>query len=222
MSDPQHKLLLDIEQEYLYTAGLTGKSRPDPRVLRAMAAVPRHQFVPREARPLAYENFPLSIGYGQTISQPYIVALMTDLLAIHADDRLLEVGCGSGYQTAILACLAKEVLSLEIVEPLAVAASARLRRLGYDRVTVKVGDGYQGWPEKAPFNGIILTAAAPEVPPPLVAQLAVGGRMVLPLGPPGGPQQLLLLSKGEDGGLDQRVVLDVAFVPLTGRLGQEG
>ncbi len=218
-SDRQRQLLLDIEQEYLFTAGLTGISRPDPRVMRAMAAVPRHEFVPREESLFAYENYPLPIGYGQTISQPYIVALMTELLAIDEDDILLEVGCGSGYQAAILARLAKEVYSLEIVAPLAVAASARLKRLGYDNVTVKAGDGYQGLPAKAPFNGIILTAAAPEVPAPLVAQLAEGGRMVLPVGPAGGRQQLVVLNKGMDGQVERRVVLDVAFVPLTGQHG---
>ena len=220
-SDKQRRLLTEIEQEYLYTAGYTGRSRPDPRVLRALATVPRHEFVPAMERLFSYEDSPLPIGYGQTISQPYIVALMTDLLDIEAEDTILEVGAGSGYQAAILATMAKEVFSIEIVEPLAVAAAERLRRLGYGNVTVRNGDGYQGWPEKAPFAGIILTAAALQVPPPLVEQLAPGGRMVLPIGPPGGRQQLIVLTKDGHGRIHRRTVLDVAFVPLTGGHGAE-
>ena len=218
-SAAKRRLLAEIEQEYRATAEFTGKFEPDARVMRALAAVPRHEFVPTVERLFSYENFPLPIGYGQTISQPYIVALMTDLLEVKEDDTLLEVGTGSGYQAAILAKLAKEVFSLEIVEPLARAARQRLQRLGYDNVTVKHGDGYQGWPEKAPFNGIILTAAAPLLPAPLVAQLAPGGRMVLPLGPAHGRQQLMMFTKDAKGRLRQSIVLDVSFVPLTGEHG---
>jgi protein-L-isoaspartate(D-aspartate) O-methyltransferase len=218
--EQQRQLLADIEQDFRATAGLTGRFRPDERVMRALTLVPRHQFVPEVERLFAYENFPLPIGYGQTISQPFIVALMTDLLEIKAEDIILEVGTGSGYQAAILATLAKEVFSLEIVDPLAVVAAERLHRLGYENVTVQSGDGYQGWPDRAPFNGIILTAAALDVPPPLVSQLAPGGRMVLPIGPPGGRQRLIVLNKDVEGNLAQRTVLDVAFVPLTGRHGE--
>ena len=218
-SDKQRRLVAEIEQEYQYTAVYTGRSRPDPRVLRAMATVPRHEFVPAVEQLFSYEDCPLPIGYGQTISQPYIVALMTDLLDIEEGDTLLEIGTGSGYQAAVLATIAKEVFTVEIVEPLAVAASQRLQRLGYANVTVRHGDGYQGWPDKGPFAGIILTAAALDVPPPLIAQLAPGGRMVLPIGPPAGRQQLIVLSKSSDGSIDRRTVLDVAFVPLTGAHG---
>ncbi len=220
-SAPKRRLLAEIEQEYHATAEFTGKFEPDHRVMQALAAVPRHEFVPAVERLFSYENYPLPIGYGQTISQPYIVALMTDLLAVEADDIILEVGTGSGYQAAILSTLAKEVYSIEIVEPLATAASERLQRLGYGNVMVRHGDGYQGWPEKAPFNGIILTAAAPRLPAPLVEQLAPGGRLVLPIGPPGGRQQLYVFSKEAKGRLEPQIILDVAFVPLTGKHGME-
>ena len=214
-------LLREIEREYSFTAGYTGKSRPSPQVLDALERVPRHEFVPKREQMFAYENFPLPIGYGQTISQPYIVALMTDMLHISKTDTVLEVGTGCGYQAAILSLLAKEVYSVEIVEPLADAAGERLRELGFANVTVRHGDGYFGWQEKAPFNGIIVTATALEVPPPLLDQLAAGGRLIIPLGETVGPQQLTLFSKNADGKISHRFILDVAFVPLTGGHGAD-
>lgn len=210
------RLIEEIEREYRFTAGYTGRSRPDPRVIEAIRTVPRHEFVPEHEKIFAYENYPLPIGHGQTISQPYIVALMTDLLDITADSRVMEVGTGCGYQAAVLSVLAKEVYSIEIVEALAVATQNRLQTLGYTNVTVRHGDGYHGWPENAPFGGIIVTATSLEVPPPLITQLAKNGRLIIPLGRVGGAQQLTLISKDESGRISSRFVLDVAFVPLTG------
>ena len=188
----------------------------DERVLEAMRAVPRHLFVPEEERPQAYGDYPLPIGFGQTISQPYIVALMTELLDLKPGDRVLEVGTGSGYQAAVLASIpGVEVYSIEIIPELARSAEERLRELGY-KVTCKQGDGYYGWPEYAPFDAIIVTAAPDHIPPPLVEQLAVGGRMVIPVGPPGGYQVLWKLVKQPDGELKAYNYGGVAFVPLTG------
>ena len=198
------------------TAEWIGKERLDPRVMAAMARVPRHLFVPPELQSLAYENRPLPIGYGQTISQPYIVALMTDLLAPQPDDVAFELGTGSSYQAAVLAELVAEVYTVEIVPPLAAGATERLAALGYDNVTVRAGDGYRGWPEHAPFDIIVVTAAASHVPPPLIAQLKPGGRMVIPVGSPFLTQNLLLIEKGEDGAVISRQILPVIFVPLTG------
>ncbi|MCL6614515.1 MAG: protein-L-isoaspartate(D-aspartate) O-methyltransferase [Firmicutes bacterium] len=185
----------------------------DENVLRAMTAVPRHRFVPPEVRLFAYENTPLPIGYGQTISQPYIVALMTELLAPAKDDKILEIGTGSGYQAAILAELAREVFTLEIVEPLARRAEETLRELGYANVKVRVADGYSGWKEEAPFQGIIVTCAPDHIPPALVEQLAEGGRLVLPVGPAGGIQRLYRGIK-EKGGLRLEEHGEVVFVPF--------
>jgi protein-L-isoaspartate(D-aspartate) O-methyltransferase len=185
----------------------------DPRVLAAMAKVPREEFVPPEARIASYEDGPLPIGYGQTISQPYIVAFMTEQLRAKPTDRVLEVGTGSGYQAAILAELVSEVYSIEIVEPLAKGAETTLQRLGYKNVQVKVGDGYQGWPEEAPFDAIIVTCAPDKVPQPLVDQLKDGGRMVIPVGDRFA-QQLYLLEK-KNGQLKQSATLPVRFVPMT-------
>lgn len=210
------RLIEEIEREFHFTAGFTGRVRPNPKVVEAMIQVPRHEFVPDHEKYLAYENYPLPIGHGQTISQPYIVALMTDLLDLDGEDEVLEVGTGCGYQSAILSRLAREVYSIEIVEPLAMEAGTRLRDLGYTNVSVRHGDGYHGWPEQAPFNGIIVTATAEEVPPPLIAQLAGNGKLIIPLGRSGGPQQLTLVSKDEKGKVNRSFVLDVAFVPLTG------
>jgi len=210
------RLLNDIERDYRFTAGYTGKARPDQRVMDALEQVQRHAFISEKELPFAYENFPLPIGYGQTISQPFIVALMTDMLHIEQNDVVLEVGTGCGYQTAVLSLLAKEVYSMEIIAPLADSATERLRELGYRNVTVRRGDGYFGWPEMAPFDKIIVTATADAVPPPLLEQLAAGGRMIIPLGESGGPQQLTLFSKNPAGKISHRFVLDVAFVPLTG------
>lgn len=188
----------------------------DKNVLTALAAVPRHEFVPEFAKPLAYENRPLPIGFGQTISQPYIVALMTDLLKVDHDDRVLEVGTGSGYQAAILAELVSEVYTIEIIEPLAVQARERLKRIGYKNITVRAGDGYYGWEDKAPFDAIVVTAAGTHIPPPLIRQLKNGGRMAIPVGSRFLIQQLLLVEKSSHGKVKTRQIIPVRFVPLTG------
>jgi protein-L-isoaspartate(D-aspartate) O-methyltransferase len=189
----------------------------DEDVLSAMRAVPRHLFVPENEQDYAYGDHPLPIGYGQTISQPYIVALMTELLELRQGDRVLEVGTGSGYQAAILAEIPGiEVYTIEIVPELAESARERLEELGYTNVHCRQGDGYYGWLEHAPFDAIIVTAAPDHMPPPLVDQLAVGGRMVVPVGPPGGYQTLWKLVKQPDGGVKNYNMGGVAFVPLTG------
>jgi protein-L-isoaspartate(D-aspartate) O-methyltransferase len=211
-------MLRDIADEIAFTRAEIGRAAFDPRVLAALAEVPREEFVPAERRLYAYANGALPIGHGQTISQPYIVALMTDLLAPRPEDVILEIGTGSGYQAAVLSRLVRQVYSIEIVEPLALAARERLARLGYANVTVRHGDGYRGWPEHAPFDGIVVTAAAPHVPPPLVDQLKPGGRLVIPVGPPGYIQQLRVVEKDAAGAVSQRDLLAVAFVPLTGAL----
>ncbi len=187
-----------------------------PRVLQAMAEVPRHRFVPVSQRAHAYENRPLAIGYGQTISQPYIVALMTTLADPDADDVVLEIGTGSGYQAAMLAELVGQVYSIEIVEPLGKAATHRLRALGYDNVHTRIGDGYYGWPKAGPFDAIVVTAAAPAVPPPLLRQLKPGGRMVIPVGSSFFTQTLMLVRKDARGRVRTQQILPVRFVPLTG------
>jgi protein-L-isoaspartate(D-aspartate) O-methyltransferase len=201
-------------------AGLPGSDGLHPSTLTAMREVPRHAFVPEDVRANAYANRPLPIGYGQTISQPYIVALMTDLAKPDKDDVALEVGTGSGYQAAVLSRLVDRVYSVEIVEPLASQAKERLSALGYDNVTVRQGDGYHGWPEHAPFDSILVTAAASHIPPPLVGQLKPGGRMVIPVGPPFMAQNLMLVEKNPDGQVHTRVLLPVSFVPLTGSGGR--
>jgi len=183
-------------------------------VLAAMRKVPRHEFVPEAVRAHAYQDRPLPIEEGQTISQPYIVALMTELAAPGRSGRVLEVGTGSGYQAAVLAELAGEVYSIEIVEPLGRSAAERLRRLGYGRVHLRVGDGFRGWPEAAPFDAILVTAAPEEIPPPLLEQLAPGGRLVIPVG--SHDQELLVVTRAADGRLDRRSVIPVRFVPMTG------
>ncbi|OHC70196.1 MAG: protein-L-isoaspartate O-methyltransferase [Rhodocyclales bacterium GWA2_65_20] len=188
----------------------------DPRVLDTLGRVPRHEFVPAQLRADAYRNRPLPIGHGQTISQPYIVAAMTDLLQVRPGAAVLEIGTGSGYQAAVLAEMGCNVYSIEIVAPLAEAAAARLQRLGYQRVATRTGDGYHGWPERGPFDAIVVTAAADHVPPPLVRQLKPGGRMVIPVGPPFQTQQLMLVEKHADGTVATRQLMPVAFVPLTG------
>ncbi|CAA9525336.1 MAG: Protein-L-isoaspartate O-methyltransferase [uncultured Sphingomonadaceae bacterium] len=198
------------------TAGMTRERRLDPAVLDALRTVPRHMFVPRALQSRSYENRPLLIGHEQTISQPYIVALMTDLLDVGKDDVVLEVGTGSGYQAAVLATLVRQVYSVEIVAPLAEQASERLRGLGYGNVTVRQGEGYAGWPEHAPFDAIIVTAGAPRIPGPLIEQLKPGGRMVIPVGPALAEQQLMLVEKRLDGRIRKRSLGPVAFVPLTG------
>lgn len=188
----------------------------DPRVLQAMGAVPRHLFVPPAWRASAYADHPLPIGQGQTISQPFIVAYMTELLGLRGGERVLEIGTGSGYQAAVLSLMAAEVYSVELVPELCQEAAQRLAKLGYTNVRVRCGDGYQGWPEAAPFQAIMVTAAAPEVPPLLVEQLAPGGRLLLPRGPAGGLQFLVMVEKTGDGRLVTRELDPVRFVPLVG------
>lgn len=214
------RLIQDVELEVQATRYFTGISQLDDRVMKAMATVQRHEFVPADLEYRAYDNGPLPIGHGQTISQPFIVALMTALLQPKATDTVLEVGAGSGYQAAILSKVVKQVYTVEIVAQLAEGAKKRLEHLGYANVEVRCGDGYAGWPEHAPFDGILVAAAAPHVPQPLVDQLKPGGRLVVPLGQPYGPQDLLVIEKASDGSLDRKSVLPVAFVPLTGGLGR--
>jgi len=187
----------------------------DERVLAAMRSVPRHEFVPAERRDDAYEDFPIGIGHGQTISQPYIVALMTSLARVGSGARVLEVGTGSGYQAAVLAACGAEVWTIEIVEPLAERAKADLARLGFARVHVRSGDGYRGWPEVAPFDAIVVTAAPPSVPAPLLEQLAMGGRLVIPVGEIGAIQSLEVHTRTERG-IEVESVAPVRFVPMTG------
>ncbi len=185
--------------------------------MEAMRQVPRQVFVPDELQDAAYRDGPLPIGHGQTISQPYIVALMTDLLEPEKEDVMLEVGTGSGYQAAILSRCIKQLYSIEVVEPLVGQASQRLRDLGYENVETRHGDGYFGWPEKAPFDGIIVTAAAPHVPKPLVDQLKPGARLVIPVDARHWAQSLKVVEKRQDGSVSEADILDVAFVPLTGK-----
>lgn len=198
------------------TRAYTGKDHVDERVLEAVRRVPREAFVPETGQAYAYENVPLPIGHGQTISQPFIVALMTDLLALEPTDRVLEIGTGSGYQAAILGELVESVFTIEIIPELAESAAGVLADMGYANVQVRSGDGWHGWPEQAPFDAIIVTAVAEEVPPRLFEQLAPTGRLVLPLGPWDGAQMLTLVTAAEDGGMQRRDVLPVQFVPLTG------
>ena len=205
-----------IEDDVRATSFYLKKSALDARVLDAMARVPRHEFVPPDLVDLAYRNRPLAIGHGQTISQPYIVAIMTDLLDIEPGHRILEIGTGSGYQAAVLAELNTKVSSIEIIPALGQQAQIRLRRLGYDNIEVRIGDGYYGWPEHAPFDAIIVTAAANHIPPPLLQQLRRGGKMIIPVGSRFSTQELILITRGDDDEFITRQVLPVRFVPLTG------
>ena len=209
--------MVDVVEFYATLARDTGEAPLDEDVMASLGTVERHEFVPARQQPFAYENRPLPIGHGQTISQPYIVALMTDLIKLDSDDVVLEIGTGSGYQAAILAKLVKHVYSIEIIEALADESAARLKRLGYDNVTTTLADGYYGWEAHAPFDAIIVTAAASHVPPPLVQQLAPGGRMIIPIGGRFMTQQLLLLEKTDDDEVITRQVAAVRFVPLTGK-----
>jgi protein-L-isoaspartate(D-aspartate) O-methyltransferase len=215
-SSSRTAMVKDITEMSAAAASRTGKAQFDARVMAAMAKVPRHSFVPADEQTYAYENRPLPIGHGQTISQPYIVALMTDLMRLKPTDVVLEIGTGSGYQAAILAELVSAVYTIEIIEPLERQASARLRQLGYRQVQTRLGDGYYGWADHAPYDAIIVTAAASHVPPPLIAQLKPGGRMVIPVGAPFLTQYLLLIEKASDGTISTRQVLPVRFVPLAG------
>ena len=200
-------------RQHMVEIQIKGRGITDSRVTEVMSSVPRHEFVPENYRAQAYEDHPLPIGYGQTISQPYIVAFMTEQLRPQPTDRVLEIGTGSGYQAAVLSKLVAEVYTIEIVKPLAQRAEVDLRRLNYSNVNVKAGDGYKGWPEHAPFDAIIVTAAPDHVPQPLIDQLKEGGRMIIPVG--GREMQQLYLLEKHAGKLTQHTVLPVNFVPLT-------
>lgn len=203
------------ERERMVRVQLEGRDISDQRVLAAMREVPRHLFVPAEARDQAYEDHPLPIGEDQTISQPYIVALMTQLAACPASGKVLEVGTGSGYQAAVLSRLVAEVYSVEIVPSLAERSARLLEEIGYDNVQVRQGDGYQGWTEHAPFDCILVTAAPEKIPPPLLEQLAVGGRLVIPVGHSTFAQNLMVVRRTETG-YEESAVIPVRFVPMTG------
>ena len=217
ISMARQRMVREIELTQRAVSDETGQVGFAPRTLEVMSETPRHLFVPQDERHAAYANRPLPIGHGQTISQPYIVALMTDLLKVKPGDRVFELGTGSGYQAAILSKLGAEVYSVEIVEPLGRQAQDTLSRLDYSNVHVKVADGYYGWPEHAPFDAIIVTAAGSHVPPPLIEQLEAGGRMVIPIGTSFLTQYLMLVEKQVDGSVTTRQVLPVKFVPLTGQ-----
>jgi protein-L-isoaspartate(D-aspartate) O-methyltransferase len=219
--DRREQHIQEIEDETRATSSYTGRDRIGLRVLEALRKVPRECFVPEGKRDAAYYNAPLAIGHGQTISQPFIVAIMTELLDLKPESRVLEVGTGSGYQAAILAELVHEVCTTEVIPALAEHARATLTGAGYTNIAFRTGDGALGWPERAPFDGIMVTAAAPEIPDPLLEQLRPGGRMVIPVGWPHGNQELVLIEKGQDGAISRRVVLQVAFVPLTRPAGSE-
>ncbi len=210
------RMIREIRADVEWTRPSIGADALDPRVLEVLGEVPRHEFVPRDQVAAAYENRPLPIGHGQTISQPYIVALMTHLVRPSPEDVVLEVGTGSGYQAAVLSELVRAVYTVEIVPALGKSARDRLQSLGYANVTVRVGDGYNGWGEHGPFDAIVVTAAASHVPPPLVRQLKPGGRMVIPVGNPFQVQQLTVVEKTPDGEVRTRQLLPVRFVPLTG------
>lgn len=209
----RQEMLELIAADVSYASAKIGKPALDERTMRVMGKVPRHEFVPVELKPYAYENMPLPIGYGKTISQPFIVALMTDLLELREQDAVLEIGTGLGYQAAILAEQAKKVYSVEIIEELSAQAKKRLAGRGYTNIELKVGNGYHGWPEHAPFDKLIVTAAPDLIPPPLINQLKPGGRMVIPAGMPDS-QQLILVEKGADGRLKSKEILAVVFSQL--------
>ena len=207
-------LIAEIEAEVRDTSHFLGKSALDPAVIAAVRAVPREAFVPDAVRDLAYINRPLSIGHGQTISQPYIVAVMTDMLRLTPQSRVLEIGTGCGYQTAILATIAAEVFTVEVIGPLARSAEARLADLGFRNIQFRVGDGRLGWPEAAPFDAIIVTAAAAKPPSVLIEQLGTGGRLVVPVGRQHRTQFLTRIEKDAKGAIHKERMLPVAFVPL--------
>jgi protein-L-isoaspartate(D-aspartate) O-methyltransferase len=212
----RQRMIHDIEDMVAHTEDYIGKPELDQRVMEIMATVPRHEFVPDEILSHAYVNSALPITHGQTISQPYIVALMTDLAAVNKDSLVLEVGTGSGYQAAVLAELVKHVYTIEIIEPLGLQAKDKLQQLGYDNITVKIGDGYRGWPEHAPFDAILVTASAEQVPLPLIEQLKPGGKLVIPIGRQHATQTLTVIEKNTDGEIQRHDILPVGFVPLTG------
>lgn len=212
----RNKLVILIDRDVRDTRLYLDKIALESRVMAAIATVPRHEFVPPESRHLAYLNRPLAIGFGQTISQPYIVAVMTDLLRTNPNDIVLEIGTGSGYQAAILAELVSRVYTIEIIEPLGQRAKKTLQQLGYRNVETKIGDGYYGWEEYAPFDAIVVTAVASHIPAPLIRQLKRGGRMILPVGTRFLTQQLVIVEKDAQGAISTRQILPVRFVPLTG------
>ncbi len=214
--DSRENMIRLIEADVRLTSKYLKQSTLDARVLDAMARVPRHEFVPPHLADRAYQNRPLPIGHGQTISQPYIVAIMTDLLDIEPGHRILEIGTGSGYQAAVVAELNTRVWSIEIIQALGLQAQIRLQRLGYDNIEVRIGDGYYGWPEHAQFDAIIVTAAASHIPPPLLQQLKPGGKMIIPVGSAFSTQQLILITRGDNDKFITRQILPVRFVPLTG------
>lgn len=214
------QMLREIDGDALYASSALDRRSIDRRVMDVMAKVPRHEFVPAYLRSSAYANIPLPIGHGQTISQPFIVALMTDLLETKKDDVVLEVGTGSGYQAAVLSALVKKVYTIEVIKELGESARERLSRLRYRNVEVRIADGYFGWEEHAPFDAIIVTAAAGHVPPPLIKQLKPGGRIVIPIGGTYQVQMLMVVTRDASGTLKTRQVLPVRFVPLTGKAGQ--
>ena len=211
--DQRQQMLAEIAAEAALTAGYTGRAAFSERVMQAIGDMPRHEFVPIELQPYAYLNRPLPIGYDKTVSQPFIVALMTDLLEPDASDVVLEVGAGAGYQAAVLARLVKRVYTVDIIEELALGAERRLKRLGHENVEVRVANGYYGWPDHAPYDKIMVTAAADLIPPPLLAQLKPGGRMVIPTGIPD-TQSLVLVEKSVAGSLSTHEILAVRFSEL--------
>lgn len=215
-AEARQDMIREIEADVRRTSLQLDTEALDPRVMQALATVPRHALVPGSLQDVAYENRPLPIGHGQTISQPYIVAIMTDLLKMTPADKVLEVGTGSGYQAAILAELVDRVYTIEIIEALGQQARAGLEALGYENITVRIGDGYYGWQEQAPFDAIVVTAAASHIPPPLIEQLKNGGRMIVPVGSRFMVQQLVLVEKDLQGEVVTRQILPVRFVPLTG------
>ena len=215
-AEPRREMVRDIEADVRETSLYISRKSLDPRVMSVMGAVERHLFVPDSQLAWAYANQPLPIGYGQTISQPYIVALMTDLVNVDAGDKVLEIGTGSGYQAAVLAEMGAEVYTIEIIGDLAEEAAKRLTALGYDRVKTRHGDGYYGWQEEAPFDAIVVTAASGHIPPPLIQQLKPGGVMIIPVGSRFLVQHLVLVTKDGTGSITTRQILPVRFVPLTG------
>jgi len=214
--DRRRQMIAVIAAQTVLASGEIGKAALAPRVLEAMAKAPRHEFVPLELRPYAYADSPLPIGYSKTISQPFIVALMTDLLDLQPHDRVLEIGTGLGYQAAVLSALVQKVYSVEIIEELAQQAKRRLAAQGCANVELRLGNGFHGWPEHGPFDSIIVTAAGAQIPPPLVHQLKPGGRMILPVGGGFTTQYLVLVSKDAEGHVSTEQLLPVMFVPLTG------
>lgn len=214
MKNDIDKMLADIELETYLTRHFTGKDKLSTEVMKAMRAVPRDKFVPPEKKAFAYENGPLEIGYSQTISQPFMVALMTDLLVLRPDAKVLEIGTGSGYQTAVLSLLADKVYSVEVIDELALLAQQRLKKLNYSNIEFHIGDGHDGWPEHAPYDAIIVTAAAASVLPALIEQLKPKGRMVIPVGHTYFSQSLMLIDKDQQNNITAKHILDVCFVPL--------